>query len=348
MNQAPLKIYSSKDWLIENHKIILMLAPYWGFKEVSSSDPDFGRFNEYLRVGKDIFDLVDSIEESEIAVYPQEYSNTAEGFEHLKKYSTYVKTKNKLLLVFYNADDDSEIKIDNCILFRTSFYKSLQKSNEFALPGWSVDFEKYFSEGKFKIIEPQKTPSVSYCGYIDDEAKGIKDRIKSILKPKKETHEDRAKVTRGRACRQLQSNKEIQTNFIIRNGFWAQGMEDKSAARKQYAENMIGSLYCIATRGGGNFSYRLYEILSCGRIPIFINTDSVLPFDLNIDWKKHVVWIEKDELNSIDSLLLKFHTSKTREELCLLQESNRKLYEEFISPIGFHKTLVEFLRNKLS
>lgn len=345
---TPLKIYSSKDWLIEGRNVVLMLAPYWGFNEVSNSDPDFGRFDDYLKIGKDIFDFTEPIEKAEIAVYPQEFTNTLEGIVHLKKCAEYAKAKSKQLLVFYNADDDSEIKIDNCLFFRTSFYKSAQKHNEFAVPAWSVDFVNYFPNNKFQLLEPQKQPSVSYCGYIDNESKGLKAKLKSILKPEVKSHEDRAKVTRGKACRQLQSNNGIQTNFIIRNGFWAHGIEDKIAARKQYAENMIASLYCIATRGGGNFSYRLYEILSCGRIPIFINTDSVLPFDMNIDWKKHVVWIEEKELNDIDKILLKFHSSKTKEELCLLQESNRKLYEEFISPIGFHKTLGEFLRNNFS
>jgi len=345
---TPLKIYSSKDWLIEGSNVVLMLAPFWGATESSNSDPDHGRFDEYLKNGKEIFDLIEPIEKSEIAVYPQEFSNTLQGIVHLKKCAEYAKAKSKQLLVFYNADDDAEIKIDNCLFFRTSFYKCTQKPNEFALPGWSVDFVNYFPNKKIQVLEPQKQPSVSYCGYIDDEIKGLKAKLKSILKPTIKSHEDRAKATRGKACRQLQSNNEIQTNFIIRNGFWAHGIEDKIAARKQYAENMIGSLYCIATRGGGNFSYRLYEILSCGRIPIFINTDSVLPFDTNIDWKKHVVWLEENELNKIDQILLKFHTSKTKEELSLLQKQNRELYSQYLSPLGFHKSLNEFLKNKFS
>lgn len=110
---------------------------------------------------------------------------------------------------------------------------------------------------------------------------------------------------------------------------------------------MIDSLYGIATRGGGNFSYRLYELLSCGRIPVFIDTDSVLPFDTLIDWKKHVVWVEKQKLSSIDRILLEFHRSKTPEELKQIQINNRRLYEDHISPIGFHKTLAEFIKDKI-
>jgi len=43
-------------------------------------------------------------------------------------------------------------------------------------------------------------------------------------------------------------------------------------------------------------SYRLYEALCCGRIPVFIDTDCVLPYDFMIDWKKYFVWVDQSEL----------------------------------------------------
>ncbi|HEY1038561.1 MAG TPA: hypothetical protein VGF30_04105, partial [Bacteroidia bacterium] len=198
---TPLKIYSSKEWFIEGNKVILMLAPFWGFNEVPESDPDHGRFREFLEKGKEIIELTDTIEQSEIAVYPQEYRGTSESLEHLRNVSSIAKASGRKLLVFYNADDDSNIEVDNCLIFRTSFYKSKQKTNEWALPGWSLDFLNYFPDKKFDVIEPSTKPSVSYCGYVDYEKRGLKDLVKSVLKPAPDTQEERAKFTRGEACR---------------------------------------------------------------------------------------------------------------------------------------------------
>jgi hypothetical protein len=343
LNSEKLKIYASKDWVIPGKNTIVVLWPFWPAKELANSDPDVGRFKEYIEKGNEIFELTETLIQADIAVYPQEFTNNEECYKHLISIAAEVKQVGKKLLVYYNSDDDASIELDNCLLFRTSFYKSKQKKYEFAFPGWSVDFINYFPDKTFYTITDTSKPSVAYCGYINDEKKGLKTLVKSILRPTKKTYEDIAKAIRGGACRNLQRNNKVKTNFIIRNGFWAAGIEDKAAARKEYATNMFQSLYAIATRGGGNFSYRFYEILSCGRIPIFINTDAVLPYDTMIDWKKHVVWVEQDELNKIDEKLLSFHNSRSNAELIALQKSNRNLYEEFISPVGFHTKLKEFI-----
>ena len=66
----------------------------------------------------------------------------------------------------------------------------------------------------------------------------------------------------------------------------------------EFYENMVSSDYIVCVRGGGNFSVRLYETLAMGRIPIFINTDCLLPLNKSIDWKKHVVWIEREDIDT--------------------------------------------------
>lgn len=221
-----LKIYSSKEWLREGSKVILMLTPYWGTNKENASDPDYGRFDTYLMNGKEIFELTNDIKEADLAVYPQEYTGRL-SLEHLAKVASIAKGHNKKLLVFYNADDDAVIPVENCFIFRTSFYRSKQQANEWALPGWSLDFLNYFPDQKWRAIEPQNSPCVSYCGYVDFETRNFKDKIKARIRPALDSHEERAKATRGEACRRFKANAHIVTDFIIRNGFWAHGIEDR-------------------------------------------------------------------------------------------------------------------------
>ena len=338
-----LKIYSSKKWLLPTKPHNIMLYPFWGEARVDKNDPDFGRFDDYCSLGKKYFELVENIEYCDIAIYPCDLNPGKESIIHLKSIAAETKAKNKKLLVFYNADDDKDYEVENVILFRTSFYKSLHEKNVYAFPGWSLDFKNYFPSNELFYLEKKIKPMVSYCGYIDYTTRTLSQHIKAFIKPKKD-NESQAKKLRGNACRKIMNNKKIETNFIIRNGFWAGDIADKNTARKEYANNMINSTYALVARGGGNFSYRLYEVLSCGRIPVFINTDCMLPFDSTIDWKKHVVWVEENELNKIDEKIVSFHIEKSNEELKNIQISNRELYENFISPIGFYKTLSLFLK----
>ena len=56
----------------------------------------------------------------------------------------------------------------------------------------------------------------------------------------------------GNKYLQILYNSDIKTNFIIRNGFWAPGI-DKSIARKEYFDNIENNLFTFCYRGAGNF-----------------------------------------------------------------------------------------------
>lgn len=334
-----LKIYTDCSLLPESNTHTYMLFPKLGNYLKNPLDPDSKRFDEFCLEAEHYYVFVENPEEADYFLLPFGFSYDADCQKIMHEFLEKAKKYNKKTLLFYNSDDDNDIEIENTILFRTSYYKSKQNASIQALPGWSLDFINYFENKTFYTIPYQISPSVSYCGYIDYEKKSLKSILRSIVKKESFSYELMAKKIRGRACRTIKSNPAITSNFIIRNGFWAAGVDDKIKARTEYAANLINSLYAIATRGGGNFSYRLFEILSCGRIPVFINTDSILPFDSVINWKEHLVWVEEAELHKIDQIVLNFHRSKTPEQLIKIQESNRKLYTEYISPNGFFKHL---------
>jgi hypothetical protein len=337
-----LKIYSDKSWLPAGKKHVIMLYPFWGDIPLPADDPDFGRFDEYMQCGKEIFEMTNELSSCNIAILPFEYAFDEESKAFAEKANVAAKEKGKKLLVFYNSDDPSPINLDNSIILRTSFLSSARKQNEFAFPGWSVDFIKQYSGGKLNILRKQTYPEVSYCGYVDsteESTLGIKARFRRLFVKPAEDFFAKGAAVRGKAVRRLQHDKNVKYNFIIRQGFWAEGLADKKAARKQYAENMLQSPYALVARGAGNFSYRLYEVMSCGRIPLFINTDCVLPYENFIDWKKSCVWVEEKDIEQVSSVLARFHHSISEEEFEILQNNNRKIYEEWLSPTGFFKNL---------
>ncbi len=83
----------------------------------------------------------------------------------------------------------------------------------------------------------------------------------------------------------------------------------------------------VCVRGSGNFSVRLYETLAMGRIPVFVNTDCILPFTEAIDWKEHVVWVEADEIDNIGTIVFEFHKTLSKDSFVQLQQRNRSLWE---------------------
>jgi len=136
----------------------------------------------------------------------------------------------------------------------------------------------------------------------------------------------------------VDADRRLESNFILRGTFWAGAVGDSSSlmeARREYVRNMEESDYVLCVRGIGNFSYRLYETLSMGRIPIFVDTDCVLPLDFEIDWRDYCVWVDTDEIDRIGDRVLEFQESLGEAEFEERQSACRRLWETRISPEGF-------------
>lgn len=62
-----------------------------------------------------------------------------------------------------------------------------------------------------------------------------------------------------------------------------EGLNFASWHRQEFAEHMARTSYVLCPRGCENYSYRAYEALRFGRIPVIIDSDMVLPS--SIDWE---------------------------------------------------------------
>lgn len=335
-----LKIFTGKEFISKGAKYsyIPLMYPFWGECDSVQGHIDMGRFDDFTKYGHKYFSLV-SIEEADVVVLPSEWP---EGGHYPEAEALFEMARNykKKVVVFFNNDSSEPIQIENAVIFRTSFYAAKKKENEFALPGWNIDFINYFLDGKL-IPRPKKDrPTVSYCGYVDYYKVFNMNFVYNILRSirhGKETNPGRP--LRGKAIRTLHKSKLVNTNFIIRTGTLNYYVAEAEILRSEYVKNMLDSDYALVVRGKGNFSYRLYEVLSCGRIPVFVDTNCVLPFDHIIDWKKYMIWVDVGEIDRIDEKIATFHATFTEESFKELQINIRKLYEEWIAPTGFYSNI---------
>jgi hypothetical protein len=102
--------------------------------------------------------------------------------------------------------------------------------------------------------------------------------------------------------------------------------------------NMENNIFTFCYRGAGNFSYRFYETLMMGRIPILINTDCVFPFWNEIK-TKNIGLILDNDINFIENI--KNYYEKNKNNLIDIQINNRKIWEKYYSPIGFLENITD-------
>lgn len=321
-----------------------------------------GRFDEYLETGKSFLELT-TIEECDVCLLPINYDVSSKQKEFEGKIASFinkVEKSNKKILIFVGHDVlKITIQVKNAVIFNSAISKSKQEENVHAWPHFFEDFLKKYAAGKLELRAKGSKPVVGFCGYAPPlNIKMGREKIVSVVKlltnylgvlqkyPDRISHSYRARAIIG-----LQKSSKITPNFKLKSNFafGPQGLntgntqETNTDFRKNFVENILESDYTLCIRGLGNNSIRFFETMCCGRIPIFVNTDSTLPFDKLIDWKSLCVWVEEKDIDRVGDIVEEFHRNISAEEFMALQKRLRKIWEDYLTPTGFFKSIGYFI-----
>jgi hypothetical protein len=349
-----LKIFSDGDFLPAGLPYIALLYAFWGKDTDDATNPNRYRYDRYTEIAEHLFEMA-PLDEANLVLLPFDAAELEKHPEAMGIAQQLAQTAAQAgipLAIFYLDDAITPIKLENTLVFRTSANRSTRQQNEVVIPAWSEDFVEHYCQGEVVVRSKSSEPIVGYCGYS------------TLFKPKNVlTHTLRLQLgaipgianyasklgielvkhplpwlygsrIRSQAIFILERSSQVECNFVIRDRLHHTEKLTLDQ-RQQFVDNMLGSDYILCTRGGGNFSYRLYETLSCGRIPVFINTDCELPFEQWIDWKKYCVWVEEDELPYLGDRIREFHDRLSPQQFRDLQMECRNLWLEWLSPQGF-------------
>jgi hypothetical protein len=254
---------------------------------------------------------------------------------------------NKKLILFYYRDPVQKINVRNAIVFRTSLLRST-RNNEYAQPAYLVNDigkEKTGSEFLFK----SENPTVGFRGQSApvklDLSLTIKRKVNKLfesvgINKSINLHFNYGYLARRDAILACLNNSEIKSDINITSK--TQSIFEFDNGKEIFLNNLFNNQYNICASGHGNYSLRLYETLCGGRIPVFIDTDCVLPFEEFIDWKQHIVWVDEKEVGKTDKLILQFHKSFHPDDFLQLQQNNRLLWEQYLCKTGFFENLYKY------
>lgn len=247
----------------------------------------------------------------------------------------------KPVLFFNAADDVTPLPAHYGVVYRDSMLASRRLPHERTMPAFAKDF--FAGDRQFVLRPKQPKPMVGFCGYVSTPLR------RTLYRLQFRQQKVLGLALRSRALAALERDPGVATNIVRRSQFWAGAVgrpspeQDRAQlkVRDEYLQNIVDSDYTLCARGAGNFSYRFYETLSLGRIPLFVNTDCLLPFDDAIDWRKHCVWVEQHELPRIGEILREFHNRLTDDEFAALQRSNRQLWESYLRPLECYEQVLQ-------
>ncbi len=298
-------------------------------------DPALAKTCEILETeGGKLWERVDAAE-AEIMVYPH---NVYEVNDGVLKASQLAESKGVTCLFFRCHDSPKPMVLPYGEVYQTSAYASEVGSSEHVLPAFVCDY----MQGKedFRYRPKRERPKVGFCGFTGT---GL---VRFVYRLQMRFEKVKGLMLRSNSLRYLEETEGVDKSFIRRKHFWGGAksrFKDNRAlaqeVRKTYINNLAECDYVLCIRGTGNFSFRFYETLSRGRIPLFVNTDCQLPFSDQINWKEHCVWVEDKDLKNIGELLVAFHENLSDDEFLALQQKNYELWQEWLGPVGYYLKL---------
>lgn len=275
---------------------------------------------------------------------PLNHDRDKDQYRRLDELNAVCAEKNIYAYVFI-AGDYGKVHphFSNVIYYRMGGFKSqLNENNRAFFPVLGDYLKRFFDKDEISLRNKLEIPTVGFCGHA---TKSVSKLLYEKLKM--------GQINAGRALAgdfkfeplfasaferlkiltDINGSPGVKKNFIYRGKYRAGASteEERLKTAIEYYNNILESDYVVCLRGSGNFSVRFYETLMMGRIPVFINTDCLLPLEDEIDWKRHSVWVEWKERKNIAELILQFHASLTPEEFMEKQTENREIWKSYLN-----------------
>lgn len=301
--------------------------------------------NAFRLLTEPLIELVDSPEKADIILLPHNYPSVARKSAYIRRQIALAKQYNKQLVVFWHGDSDQAFPSAEAIVFRTSQYRGCKRPNEIMMPAYADDL--LHGELALRTRHAGK-PIVGFCGWAH--YKNLKNRIGTLLKNSyirvsgigRVRRRNRIKgiTYRMKAIKHLLRSRCIEPNIIVRSSYSGHSSTIKTdpvKTRQEYIDNLLNSDYALVIKGDGNYSYRFYEALSLGRIPVVLDTGCILPLEDTINYRDFVLRVSVSSLYRIDEIVAVHYAALSSEEFMAMQKKAREAFEKYLRIDAFLK-----------
>ncbi len=291
------------------------------------------------------------LSEADFILLPHNYFSIKKNIKYLNELIDLSEKTGLKVIVFAYGDSDEDINIPNSIILRTSQYKYKKKHNEIIIPPLVENLGLKFA---FVAREKQHLPTVGFVGWAGFGGRKyklkyfIKNQLNSLLclfDRNKESHK-KGIFFRIRALKILKNSHLISTNFIVRktySGHSATISEDPVRVREEYIKNIIDSDFTLSVKGDGNYSARFFETLSLGRIPLMVDTETLLPLEGIINYDKFILRASFRDIKNLDTIVSSFYRNLSNDDFINMQRLAIQTFGLFLTPEKFFEYVFSYI-----
>ena len=366
----PLKIYTDQSLIPNGAHMQWLLHPLLDPQlAVEDSSRRYRRiYRNYYKVAADLFDLV-SLEEADVAMLPADWSayqgsyswssrSNREDIASARRFSEKARRLGKPVIVFFSGERSHEnVPLPGAYVFRKSIYRSKIGKRDFVIPHVSyLDLIEQLGLSQPTRRVWNMKPTAGFCGlarskrFTDYPRQFAANFFHFLREGSCAIDQFKGLSLRQRILQILGGSGQIKTDFIMRDKSFFPRQNNKEwqeSARTEFLKNMCDSDYQVCVRGSANYSRRPWEAMCAGRIPLFVDTDCVLPFSGEVDWSKLMVVIDENDVNRLPEAVMDFHSCINDESYQGIQSDCRSAWERYLTPEGLAGWLRVFWGEKL-
>jgi len=109
---------------------------------------------------------------------------------------------------------------------------------------------------------------------------------------------------------------------------------------KMFINSAINSKFCLCPRGYGLNSFRLYECMQLGCIPVIITNKFYLPWEDELNWNDFSVLITENDLPNLENIL----RSYSDEKIEYMRNKIKQLWPIYFSLNGVYNNIIKRIK----
>jgi hypothetical protein len=121
---------------------------------------------------------------------------------------------------------------------------------------------------------------------------------------------------------------------------WAERDARSSAGTRRFVELMCRSVFALCPRGYGRTSYRMYEAMQLGCIPVYIYDEPWLPYTDELDWRQFAVLVPLDQAPRLHDIL----SSIPADQIAAMQRRIGEIYDTYFTLPGVLRQMLRRMR----
>lgn len=140
---------------------------------------------------------------------------------------------------------------------------------------------------------------------------------------------------RGAAIRSIENKNRV----VVNSRGWTNNVPQGDLER--FVEVTKRSEFCLCPRGYGKTSFRMYEAMQLGAIPVYVSDSHYLPWTDELDWSEFCVLIDEADVANTYEIL----KSISEEKKQAMREKLIEVYDKYFTLNGVYDNIIKRVRS---